>query len=73
MAYGGVMPLYAVLAREYFGQRIMGSVFGAFLAQVAILTSMPSSIASVVKYAGHSQRMIDTLIGHARGSTPSES
>ena len=29
MAYGGVMPLYAVLAREYFGQRIMGTVFGA--------------------------------------------
>ncbi len=28
-AYGGVMPLYAVLAREYFGQQIMGSVFGA--------------------------------------------
>jgi MFS family permease len=29
MAYGGVMPLYAVLAREYFPQRIMGAVFGA--------------------------------------------
>jgi MFS family permease len=29
MAYGGVMPLYAVLAREYFGPRIMGTVFGA--------------------------------------------
>jgi MFS family permease len=28
-AYGGVMPLYAVLAREYFDQRIMGTVFGA--------------------------------------------
>ena len=28
-AYGGVMPLYAVVVREYFGQRIMGSVFGA--------------------------------------------
>ncbi len=28
-AYGGVMPLYAVLAREYFGQQIMGTVFGA--------------------------------------------
>jgi MFS family permease len=28
-AYGGVMPLYVVLAREYFGQRIMGTVFGA--------------------------------------------
>ena len=29
IAYGGVMPLYAVLAREYFGQRVMGTVFGA--------------------------------------------
>ena len=29
MAYGGVMPLYAVLARESFGQRVMGTVFGA--------------------------------------------
>jgi MFS family permease len=28
-AYGGVMPLYAVLVREYFGERIVGSVFGA--------------------------------------------
>ncbi len=28
-AYGGVMPLYAVLAREYFGPRIIGTVFGA--------------------------------------------
>lgn len=27
--YGGVMPLYAVLAREYFGQRILGTVLGA--------------------------------------------
>ena len=29
LAYGGVMPLYAVLLREYFGARIMGTVFGA--------------------------------------------
>jgi MFS family permease len=28
-AYGGVMPLYAVLAREYFGQRILGTILGA--------------------------------------------
>ena len=28
-AYSGVMPLYAVLAREYFGPRILGTVFGA--------------------------------------------
>ena len=28
-AYGGVMPLYAILVREYFGARTMGTVFGA--------------------------------------------
>jgi MFS family permease len=29
LAYGGVMPLYAVLVREFFGAKIMGTVFGA--------------------------------------------
>jgi MFS family permease len=29
MAYGGVMPLYAVLAREHFSPRILGTVLGA--------------------------------------------
>ena len=29
MVYGGVMPLYAILAREYFSQRVMGTVLGA--------------------------------------------
>jgi MFS family permease len=29
LAYGGVMPLYATLVREYFGLHIMGTVFGA--------------------------------------------
>jgi MFS family permease len=28
-AYGGVMPLYAILVREYFGERVMGAAFGA--------------------------------------------
>jgi len=28
-SYGGVMPLYAILIREYFGARIMGTTFGA--------------------------------------------
>ena len=28
-AYGGVMPLYAILVREYFGARNMGTIFGA--------------------------------------------
>jgi MFS family permease len=35
-AYGGVMPLYAVLARESFGQRVMGTVFGAMTMLSAI-------------------------------------
>ncbi|MGE3872124.1 MAG: MFS transporter [Parvibaculaceae bacterium] len=39
-AYGGVMPLYATLAREYFGQEIMGSVFGA----AAMLSSLGMAI-----------------------------
>lgn len=29
IAYGGVMPLYAILVRDYFGPRIMGTMFGA--------------------------------------------
>jgi MFS family permease len=29
MAYGGVMPLYAILIRQYFGAGIMGATFGA--------------------------------------------
>jgi MFS family permease len=28
-AYGGIMPLYAIVVREYFGARIMGTIFGA--------------------------------------------
>ena len=28
-AYGGTMPIYAVLIRRYFGQRIMGTILGA--------------------------------------------
>lgn len=28
LAYGGVMPLYAVLARDYFSPRVMGTVLG---------------------------------------------
>ena len=29
LSYGGVMPLYALLVREYFGARIMGTAYGA--------------------------------------------
>ena len=43
-AYGGVMPLYAVLAREYFGQRILGAVFGA----AAMVSSLGMAIGPAV-------------------------
>jgi MFS family permease len=43
-AYGGVMPLYAVLARDYFDQRIMGSVFGA----VTMISSIGMALGPVV-------------------------
>jgi MFS family permease len=36
LAYGGIMPLYATLVREYFGAAIMGTVFGA----VAMLSTL---------------------------------
>jgi MFS family permease len=36
LAYGGVMPLYAVIAREYFPMRIMGTVFGGAAAMSSI-------------------------------------
>ena len=29
LSYGGVMPLYAVIAREYFGSRTLGASYGA--------------------------------------------
>jgi MFS family permease len=43
-AYGGVMPLYAVIARDYFSQSIMGTVFGA----VTMLSSIGMSTGPLV-------------------------
>jgi MFS family permease len=40
LAYGGIMPLYATLVREYFGARIMGTVFGA----VAMISTLGMAI-----------------------------
>jgi MFS family permease len=40
LSYGGVMPLYAILVREYFGARIMGSMFGA----VAMISTIGMAI-----------------------------
>ena len=44
MDYGGVMPLYAVLAREYFPLRIMGTVFGA----AAMISSLGMALGPAV-------------------------
>jgi len=44
MAYGGVMPLYAVIAREYFPMRIMGTVFGA----AAMISSLGMALGPVL-------------------------
>jgi MFS family permease len=40
VAYGGVMPLYAILVREYFGARVMGSAFGT----VAMISTLGMAI-----------------------------
>jgi MFS family permease len=44
MAYGGVMPLYAVIAREYFPMRIMGTVFGA----AAMISSLGMALGPIM-------------------------
>jgi hypothetical protein len=38
-SYGGAMPLYAILVREYFPAAIMGSVFGV-VAMISTLTGV---------------------------------
>jgi MFS family permease len=40
LSYGGVMPLYAILVREYFGAKIMGTAFGA----VAMVSTLGMAI-----------------------------
>lgn len=43
-AYGGVMPLYAVLARDYFSQKIMGTVLGA----ATLMSSLGMSLGPLI-------------------------
>jgi MFS family permease len=36
LGYGGVMPLFAILTRQYFGDRVMGAMYGAMFGISAI-------------------------------------
>jgi MFS family permease len=40
LSFGGVMPLYAILVREYFGAKIMGTAFGT----VAMISTLGMAI-----------------------------
>jgi MFS family permease len=45
ISYGGVMPLYALVTREYFGEKVMGAAYGA----VFLISTLGMGIGS---YAG---------------------
>ena len=59
------MPLYAVLAREYFGQRILGAVFGA----AAMVSSLGMALGPVVggwifdSFGGYSWLYVGAIVG----------
>jgi MFS family permease len=40
LAFGGVMPLYAILVREYFGAQVMGTAFGT----VAMISTLGMAV-----------------------------
>jgi MFS family permease len=56
VAYGGVMPMYALVTREYFGERVMGTAYGA----VFLISTLGMGIGS---FAGG--WIYDTLGGYA--------
>ena len=64
VAYGGGMPLYASLARDYFGQHIMGTVFGA----ATMLSSLGMSIRAGGRRLGvRSLRHLRVALHRVRG------
>ena len=44
VAYGGVMPLYALVTREYFGEKVMGTAYGG----VFLVSTLGMGIGSFV-------------------------
>ena len=47
-AYGGVMPLYAIVVREYFGEKIMGAAFGAVSLAATLGMALGSPIGGLI-------------------------
>jgi MFS family permease len=43
LAYGGVMPLYALLTRDFFGEKVMGTAYGA----VFLISSLGMGLGSL--------------------------
>jgi MFS family permease len=57
VGYGGVMPLFAILTRQYFGDRVMGTMYGAVFGISAIGMGIGSYLGGFVfdlsgSYAG---------------------
>ena len=48
VAYGGVMPLYAIVVREYFGEKIMGAAFGAVSLAATLGMALGSPLGGVI-------------------------
>jgi MFS family permease len=48
ISYGGVMPLYALVTREYFGDRIMGTAYGAVFLVSALGMGLGSLAGGVI-------------------------
>ena len=64
-AYGGVMPLYAILVREYFGEKVMGSAFGAVSLTATVGMALGAPIGRLALRRGGQLRLdVHRLVGH---------
>jgi MFS family permease len=68
VAYGGAMPLYALVAREYFGDRVIGTAFGGIFFISCIAMGLGSYLGGVIFDAFDSYwtlHLASTLVGSA--------
>jgi hypothetical protein len=64
------MPLYAVLVREYFGVRIMGSMFGAVSAFASLGMAWARSPRMGVRHLPRLQLALCRLVRHRIAPSP---